>query len=170
MTERLIVLDHLKFNYEGIFNLPEFYNLISGFFFEKGYDWNEKINQELVTPEGKQIRWVFEPWKNVSDYYQIIARVRVNCSDVKEVDVEQEGRTLRLNQGVIFITFDGFVKSDRHGKWESKPMYWLINILAQKYFYKEHFTKNEDWIKSDIDDLHNKIKTYLNVFKYAYQV
>ncbi len=170
MTERTIVLDHLKFNYEGVFNLPELYNLIAGFFYEKGYDWGEKINEELVTPEGKQIRWVLEPWKNVSDFYQIIAHVKVHCSDVKEVEVEHEGRTIRLNQGVIYITFDGFVKSDRHGKWESKPLYWLLNILAQKYFYKEHFAKNEDWIKSDIDDLLNKIKTYLNVFKYTYQV
>lgn len=167
--ERTIVVDHLKFSYEGLFNLPELYNLISGFFFDKGYDWNEKINQEMITPDGKQIRLVFEPWKNSSDYYKIIIRVKVHCTDVKDVEIEQEGRTLRLNQGLVHILFDAHVMADRHGKWEGKPFLWFLNVFMQKYFFDEHWNTMRDWVASDVDDLHHKIKDYLNVFKYAYQ-
>lgn len=169
MAERRLIVDHLKFSYEGLFNVNELYSVISTWFFEKGWDWNEKINQEQITPEGKQIRIVLEPWKSSTDYYRLVMHIKVHCIDVKDVEIEHEGKPLRLNQGLVRITFDGYVVSDRKGYWSGKPFLWFLSILSQKYFYKEHFTKLEDWIKSDVDDLYNKIKNYLNVFKYTYQ-
>ena len=50
MVERVLIVDHLKFSYEGLFNASELYSLISGWFFEKGWDWYEKMNDEIITP------------------------------------------------------------------------------------------------------------------------
>ncbi|MBI2146467.1 hypothetical protein HYU22_03945 [Candidatus Woesearchaeota archaeon] len=168
MAERRLIVDHLKFSYEGLFNASELYSVISTWFFEKGWDWHEKINQEQVTPDGKQIRIVLEPWKSSTDYYKLVMHIKLNCTDVKDVDVEHEGKTLRLNQGLVRITFDGYVVSDRKHYWSKKPFLWFLSVLSQKYFFSDHFAKLEDWIKSDVDDLHTKIKNYLNVFKYTY--
>ncbi len=169
MAERTLVVDHLKLGYEGLFNASELYNLVAGFFYEKGWDWYEKMNQELVTPTGKQIKLVLEPWKSSSDYYKLTVRIKINMIDVKEVEVEQNGQKLRLHHGVVRITFDGYVMSDRFGKWTSEPLWWFMSYMIEKYFFRTHYEKFETWIKSDIDDLHQKIKTYLNVFKYTYQ-
>lgn len=169
MGERKLIIDHLKFSYEGLFNVNELYSVISTWFYEKGWDWYEKMNQEQVTPEGRQIRMILEPWKSVSNFYKLIMHIQILLIDVKEVDVENKGEGLRVNQGVVRITFDAYVMSDRSGLWTSKPFYWFFTILSQKYFFKDHFAKMEAWIKSDVDDLHNKIKNYLNVFKYSYQ-
>jgi len=168
MPERTLVVDHLKFSYEGLFNAAELYNVISTFFFEKGWDWYEKLNQEQITPEGKQVNIVFEPWKNVSDYYKLVTKIVFNLTDLKEVEVEHEGKTIRLNQGMVKITFDGYVIGDRKKKW-TKPFFWFLTVILEKYFFHEHLAKFETWIKSDIDDLLYKIKTYLNVYKYTYQ-
>mgnify|MGYP001608769909 CR=1 FL=1 len=169
MGERKLIIDHLKFNYEGLFNVNEVYSVISTWFFEKGWDWYEKINQEQVTPEGRQIRIVLEPWKSVSNFYKLIIHIKLHFVDVKEVEVEHQGETLRLSQGAIRMTVDGYVMSDRSGAWTSTPFYWFLTILGQKYFFRDHFAKMEAWIRSDVDDLYNKIKNYLNVFKYTYQ-
>lgn len=169
MTERTLVVDHLKLSYEGLFNTVEIYNIISSFFYEKGWDWYEKTNQELVTPAGKQIRWLFEPWKNVSDYYKIVMVIKVHMLDVKQVEIEQEGQKVKFDHGAIRITFDGYVVSDRKGKWTNQIFTWFLSILMEKYFFREHYSKFETWIKSDIEDLHQKLKTYLNVFKYSYR-
>lgn len=171
MGERRLVVDHLKFSYEGLFNLAEFYTVISSWFFEKGWDWMEKMNQEQITPEGKQVRIIFEPWKSSSEFYRISMIIKLHLIDVKDVEIEHKGETLRLSQGLIRITFDGFVVSDRTGKWVSKerPFYWFLTLVLEKYFFRDHLGKLETWIKSDVDDLHQKIKTYLNVFKYTYQ-
>lgn len=168
MAERNLVVDHLKLSYEGLFRTEELYAVISSFFFEKGWDWYEHMNQEQITPNGKQIHLIFEPWKSTTEYHKISVRLKINLIDLKEVEVEHEGKILRLDQGVIRMTVDGYVISDRKNEWNKKPFLWFISILMEKYFFKSHYSQLETWIKRDIDDLHNKIKAYLNVSKYAY--
>lgn len=170
MPERFLIIDHLKFSYEGLFNSGELYTVISSWFFDKGWDWYEKLNEEQITPEGKQLYIVFEPWKNISDFYKLAITIKVIGTNLKEVEVKHDGQDLRLNQGLVRIYFDGYVLVDRKTKWEKKPFFWFLSMLSQKYFFRNHFAKAEIWLKSDVDDLYHKIKNYLNVFKYAYQV
>lgn len=170
MGERKLVIDHLKFSYDGLFNVEELYGLISSWFFEKGWDWYEKMNQEQVTAEGRQIYILLEPWKSASDYYKLVMRIKINLVNVKDVDVEHGGLTLQMNQGVVRITLDGYVLADRHNQWGKKPWTWFLSIIFQKYFFKDHYEKFETWLKSDVEDLHDKIKNYLNVFKYSYHL
>lgn len=169
MAERTIVVDHLKLSYEGLFNASELYNLIASWFYEKGWDWFEKVNQEQITPSGKQITIILEPWKSVSDYYKLSIRLKIHMYDLKDVEVEHNEDKLRLNHGEVRMMFDGYVVSDRKDKWSAKPLNWFLSIIMEKYFYRSHYRKFETWLLSDVDDLHNKIKNYLNVFKYSYQ-
>jgi len=169
MSEKFLVVDHLKLGYEGLFNAAEVYNIIASWFFTKHWDWHEEINMERVTPEGKQIHQIFRPWKSVSDYYKIIMHIKVNMIDVKDVEVEHDGQTLRLNQGKLTILFDGYVLADRNDQWTGKPFTWFFTIIANKYFFRNHYQKMETWIKGDVEDLHGRLKTYLNTFKYTYQ-
>lgn len=168
MPERHLVIDHLKFSYEGLFNAGELYSLISSFFFEKGYDWYEKVNEEQITPNGKQVHLILSPWKNVSDYYKLNIVIKLNITDLKEVEIEQEGQALKMGQGVVKITFDAYVYSDRKGKWTGSTLQWFFMIVAEKYFFRNHLEKFETWARSDVEDLQHKIKTYLNTTKYTY--
>ena len=165
MAERTLVVDHLKFSYEGLFNAGELYAIINSFFFEKNYDWHEKLNQEMITSTGKQVYIILDPWKNISDYYMLSTNIKITMTDLKDVEVEHEGQTLKLNQGLLKITYDGYVVSDRKGRWSKKPIYWFLSIIMEKYFYRNHLEKFETWMKSDIEDLMYKIKAYLNVYK-----
>ncbi len=169
MSERRLVIDHLKFSYDGLFNVNELYSVISTWFFEKGYDWHEKMNQELVTADGRQMRLILQPWKSVTNFYKLFINIELNLVDVKEVEVEHNGRALQLSQGKVKMTIDGYVVSDRQDEWTTKPFYWFLTIIGQKYFFRDHFARMEAWLKSDVDDMYNKVKNYLNVMKYTYQ-
>ncbi|MBI2112651.1 hypothetical protein HYT52_03905 [Candidatus Woesearchaeota archaeon] len=169
MSEKFLVIDHLKISYTGLFNAAELYNLISSWFFGKGWDWHEKVNMERITPDGKQIHQIFWPWKSVSNFYKIIMHIRVNMIDVKDVEVEKDGKKIRVNQGEVHITIDGYVLADRNDYWTDKPFTWWFTVMAQKYFFKSHYQKIETWIKGDVEDLNSRIKRYLNMFRYSYQ-
>ena len=41
--------------------------------------------------------------------------------------------------------------------------------INDKYFFNHHYLKAERWIESDVEDLHQKIKTYMNSFNYRIQ-
>ena len=168
MAERRLVVDQLKFSYEGIFNSSELYSLITSWFYEKGYDWFEKVNQEQITPSGKQIRLVLEPWKGITDFYKIVIKMKINFIDIKDIDVEHEGQILRLSQGVVKIIFDAYVISDWRGQWTNNPFQWFLTVLRDRYFFTNHYKKMENWVENDLQDLHKQITSYLNVFKYNY--
>ncbi len=169
MSERRLVIDHLKLTYEGLFNVNELYTTISSFFFDKNWDWLEIMNQEMITPDGKQVRIVLFPWKSSSDYYRLRMRVKIHCTDVKDVEVEHNGSIVRLGQGQVRITIDGYVVSDRFSYWEGKPWQWFISIILEKYLFKHHWDKLETWLTSDVEDLFGRIKQYLNMTKYTYR-
>ncbi|MBT6774573.1 hypothetical protein HOA91_04330 [Candidatus Woesearchaeota archaeon] len=169
MADKNIVIDHLKFSYEGLFNATELHALIAEFFYSRGWDWHQKMNEELITPEGKQIKIVFEPWKNISDYYKIKTKIKLNLTDLKDVEIEHEKETLKLNQGLIRMTFDAYVFNDRKDVWAKKPFYWFLTVIFDKYFFKSNYDKSEHWVKHDIDELLYKIKSFLNTYKYMYQ-
>ena len=38
MAERVLVVDHLKLNYEGIFNVTELYQIVDTYLRDKGFD------------------------------------------------------------------------------------------------------------------------------------
>lgn len=168
MADRHLVVDHLKLSYEGLFNADELYAVISGFFYERGWDWYEKVNDARVLPSGRQVYIELEPWKNISDYYKIAVLIKLIISDMKEIEVEQNNKKIKVNKGVIKMAIDGFVVSDRKSKWNEKPLQWFLSIIFEQYFFKDHYKKAEIWIKSDVELLHQQVKNYLNTFKYNY--
>ncbi|MDP3734498.1 MAG: hypothetical protein Q8R37_04675 [Nanoarchaeota archaeon] len=169
MAEQHLIVDSLKFGYEGLFNTSELYHLISSWFYDKGWEWYEKVNQEQVTSSGRQITILLEPWRNISDYYKLIIRLKMNFIDVNEVEIEHRGKTIRMSQGVIRVTFDGYVISDRKEKWSKKPFSWFLGYVLERYFFYEHFSKAKNWLESDLHDLYTHIKNYVNSIKYTYQ-
>lgn len=166
--ERTLIIDQLKLSYEGLLDLPELYRLIDSWFYEKGWDKYEHMNQELVTSSGRQIRIIMEPWKSISDYYKLVIKIKLHGLDIIDVEIEKDKQKVKLNQGQLRIIFDGYVVSDRQGKWNDKPFFWFLSNIFRKYFFKDYQDKAERWLSSDLDDLYQKIKSFLNVRRYNY--
>jgi len=57
----------------------------------------------------------------------------------------------------------------RKGKWQAKPFWWLLGMVLEKYFFRQHYAKAERWLKDDVEDLHARIKKFLNTFQYTYR-
>jgi hypothetical protein len=167
VSEKHLVINRLKFSYEGLFRVDEFYGLIGDFFYERNWDWYEKTNQELVTEEGRQIRIILEPWKSISDFYKINMKIQLHLVNVKDVEVEKDGQPVHLEQGVVRLVIDGFVTMDRNKIWGSTKG-WLFYIMMNFYFFNNHLKKFETYIKNDVDEMMEEIKNYFNVYKYSY--
>lgn len=168
MPEQQVVVNGLQFSYEGLFNATELYKVVSSFFFDKGYDWWEKMNQEMVTQEGRDVRLIFEPWKNVSDFYKLIIKIKLNMLKVNDVEVELDGQMIRTSRGLIEMTIDGYIIYDRKGQWLSKPFYWMLMIFVSRYLFMDNTKRFNAWLKSDIDHLVTNVKKYLNVYNSRY--
>ena len=163
MSEKKLIIDQMKFTHEGVFDLRELYRLIASFFYEQGWDWKEIMNSEQVLPSGRHIRIELEPWKSITDYFKMILRIRIHGSDIKQIMVEKDGVKVPLLEGKLMIIFDGYVLSDRAGKWENHPTLWFIRLIFDKYIFKGHYVKAEQWMVSAAEDLYIRIRKLLNV-------
>jgi len=163
-TKRLVI-DQMKMRYDGLFDASELYRIIDGWFYEKHWDKKELVNTELVRPTGKQLNIVMHPWKSISDYHKLWLHIRINILDLQQVEVELDGVKTRLQQGKFFLVLDGFVYSDRHSNWSQRPLHWFIQMLAELYFFRPHYAKAEAWLRSDVEDIMNKLKNYFNLYQ-----
>lgn len=166
MAETRIVIDKLRVQYEGILSIPELYQLIDNWLREKGYDKAERKNVEKVTPKGKQIELVLQPWKKITDYAKIVISVRFVAEDITEVEIERDGAKIHMNQGKVSLVFDGWLVTDYDSKWEGKPIFYFLRQIFDRYIYKPYTMGYEGAVAKDVSDLHGEIKAFLNLYRY----
>jgi len=167
MAEREIVVDKMRLSYEGIFKITDLYKLIDGWFRQKGYDKREKRIAESVTKNGKFIEWELEPWKKITDYAKIVIRLRVIITDVKEIDVEIDKTKVKMNQGKADFIFDGLLETDYENRWETKPLFFFLRTLFDRFIFKPYTIGFESNCVDDVNDLQSRIRSFLNLYRYS---
>lgn len=166
MAERELIVDHIRLEYEGLFDARELLSMIDRYFRDKGYDKRELRNIEQVKPEGKYVEIEYLPWKKTTDYVKNEIWIRLIMSDLKEVEVEKDGVKVKLNQGKIQFVFDGYLTTDYENRWEAKPTFFLVRTLFDKYFLKTYIDKYKGVLVDDVQLLHSTIKSFLNLYRY----
>ncbi len=166
MTERRLIVDHEKLNYEGLFSATELYQLIDNFFREKGFDKREVKNEEHIRPEGKYVLLELMPWKKITDYINHIIRVEMKMFNVTDVEVEKDGHTIHLNKGKILIIFDAFLETDYENRFEQKPLLFFLRTVFDKFVYRQYTEEATGQLKSTALELKDIIKGFLNLYKY----
>ena len=168
MTERRLVVDHMRIKYEGLFNLFEVYRLIDSWLREKAFDKREIRNQQHVKPDGKYVELVLMPWKKISDYARHVIRIELRAFNVKDVVVEVDKRKVKMNQAKIDIILDGYLDMDHEDRWEQKPFYFFMRTLFDKYIYRTYSTQFEELLVENVSQLYTLIKSFLNLHKYQF--
>ena len=168
MSERRLVVDHMRIKYEGLFDLFELYKLMDSWFREKAFDKRELRNQEHVRPDGKYVELVLMPWKKISDYARHVIRVELRVFKLKEVVIERDGRKTKMNQARIDIIIDGYLDMDYEDRWEQKPFYFFMRTLFDKFIYRTYSTQFEELLVENVTQLHTMIKSFLNLYRYEF--
>lgn len=166
MSEKKLVVDQLRINFEGIFSAHDLYKVIDAWLYEKGYDRLEKKHVEMVTPNGKDIELELRPWKKLTDYAKKQIRVRLFMKGLSVVPVDRDGMKINMNKGTLMVIFDAFLETDYEHRWEVRPTYYFIRYLFDKYIYKFYTDRFQADLVDDVHHLHQNIKSYLNLYKY----
>ena len=168
MAERRLVIDHMTLSYDGLFDLHELYSLINQWLKDKGFDLREQRNQEQVRPNGKFIEVEMLPWKRITDYARHVIRLNIKVLNMKDVVVEEDNKRVKLNKGTIRMVMDGYLDTDYEDRWESKPFYFFIRTLFDKFVYRTYSTQYEELLVENCLQLHSTMKAFLNLYQYEY--
>jgi hypothetical protein len=166
MVERKLLVDEESMDYEGLFDLTELYSIIDDFLKLKGYDKFEPLNEEIISPSGKDIHIIIRPMKWHTDYIRKNLKVEIQMSKVKEVETEIDKVKVKLHQGKIKMLFSCYLETDWEGRWEQKPIYYFIRTMFDKFVYRKHTQDFEREIVSDLNELKDKLGAYLNLHRF----
>ncbi|MFH1064389.1 MAG: hypothetical protein V1729_04875 [Candidatus Woesearchaeota archaeon] len=166
MSEKKILIDEEALEYEGLFNLIELYSIIDDFLKLKGYDKFEPLNEESVYPHGKDVHIILAPMKWHTDYVRKVLKIDLQLSKIKEVETEVDKVKVKLNQGKIRILYSGMLETDWEGRWEQRPIYHFIRTIFDKYIYRKHTQDFESEIISDVNELRDKMGSFLNLYRF----
>lgn len=166
MITHKLVVDSLRLKYEGVFDVAEFYREVEEWMKEKGMEKELKKKEESVKAAGKRLHWFVELWRKPTDYAKEVVRINALMDNVKEVTIVKGGARKKLNQGEVLIIFDAFLESDVAARWQQKPVFWFMRAIYDKFIWKMWTNKFEDELVGLTYNLHKRLHSFFNLYKY----
>jgi hypothetical protein len=166
MVEKTLVLDGLELNYQGIFDLNKLLRTIDELLSERGYKKSEKIREEIIKPTGKYFNIELRPGKAMTEFYSLMIKIRIEISDLQEVEVIVDNVKRTMNKGNVNMLFDAWTTTDYEHRWEQTPWYWILRGFFEKFFFKVHTDKYFNVLVDDTHHIYNNVKAHLNLHRF----
>ncbi|MEK6973994.1 MAG: hypothetical protein AABW41_02040 [Nanoarchaeota archaeon] len=167
-ADKVKIADDLKIKWSGVFDVGDFYNRLKQWFVQEGYGDELKNFKEIkfvqrVKQTGKEIeiKWIGE--KNVSDYFAYAITITVAASQIKDVEIQRDGKKLKMNSGSLDIRlFADFVKNAK-GRWKKES---FMKKVYERFVVKERMDSYKLGLYQKVYGLQDYIKEYLGISKF----
>lgn len=166
MTEKHLVVDAIRFNYTGMFDINEFFKEVDSWTDENGFQREIKKKLEHVEAHSKKMDYIFELWKKVADYARVTVRLRAMFKDVVEFDLKRKEYKRNMQKGHVIVIIDGFVESDLEHRWTQKPLYVFLRTLYDKLVWKFWLGRHDGECAASCKGLYDKLFAYFKRYNY----
>ena len=168
MAEDLIIKKKVK--YAGVFDFNDFYEMLNGAFGQLSYDIDEVDHKK----KGSVYGFIWEGFKIVDDYSRFKIWLKVHITNLKEVEVDDNGKKRKMYEGDVLMIFKGFIITDYGGKWEANPYLVFLKGFFDKYLYGKQGSPTiakgvyKQWVvklDQDVAEIINESKSFLHMYK-----
>ncbi|MFC1768400.1 hypothetical protein ACFLZX_01425 [Nanoarchaeota archaeon] len=166
MSEVRLLVDHIKFEYNGVFDIDSLFKHIQAWLLERGYEKKVDKNYQFDGETGKFIEWQISPWKKISDYNRNIMKLRMLIYDLNEIEVEKDNKKQKMGQAKIICYLDAFLEHDYEHRWDGHPMLLLFRTMYDRFIYKIYTERFEEQITYDAHHFFDVIQSFFNVYKH----
>ncbi len=165
MVEKKFVVEGMKLEHRGTFDIIEFYKVVEDWIRKKGKEKEIKKKLEHVGKGGKGIEWFVEIWEQVADWAKTIVRLDALFKNVREVKVKAGKSYKIMHRGEVLIILDGILETDIAARWQQKPIYYFLRTLVDKFIYKLWTHRYDDKIASDVEELHKVLTDFFRSYE-----
>jgi len=166
MAETFIVERGKLLQYNGLIDFKGLYAIIQKLFKQHSYDWKDHKNFEQVYKDHKQIEMDLRPYKKYSDYVMVELRMDIVGTNLKEVEINMSGLKKKMYKGDLKIVFKGFLITDYENQWETKPFYYFMRMMVDKFIYKGYIDRAKDQFVDEITEAYDEIRSFLNMHRH----
>jgi len=162
MTERDKVTTQ-KIRRSGIFNFKDFYQFAYNWFIDEDYGLEEQKYAEEVTGDSKRVEIIWVAKKKISDYFKHEIKLYWNVVGLKNVEVEKDGKRVKMNDGSIEIKITGNLLKDYQSSWEGNPFSKFLRGVYEKFVIEGRIEAYEDKVSSTVTDFIKDMKGFLAI-------
>ena len=162
MPEKSNVLKQVV-KHKGYFNFKEFYNFCQEWLKDEGYDLAEDQYTEKITNDGKEIIIKWTAKKKISDYFRNIIEARWHILQMKDSQVEIEGKKKKINEGDIKITFSADLERDYEKRWEDRPGWKFMRGVYDRYIIRTRIDEYEKRLIEKAAEFIEQVKGFLQL-------
>lgn len=152
-----------KVKRSGIFNFKDVYQFTYRWFTDEDYDVEEQKYVETVSGDSKDIEIMWTATKKVSDYFKNEIKSTWRIIGMTDVDVEREGRKMKVNTGSFEVKFAGSLIKDYEGSWERSPMMKFLRGIYDRYVIEARVKDREVKIIKDVEEILEQVKAFLTI-------
>lgn len=150
-----------KVKWSGLFDFKETYNFCYNWLNEEDYFVEEKKYIEELAGDAKKVEIVWEATKKVSDYFKYHLKMTWRIVGMKSVEVEQNGRKVKMNTGSFEIKTAATLVKDWDGTWESSPVNKFLRGVYDKFIIEGRIRQYEDKVFGDMNNFSEAFKAFL---------
>jgi len=162
MVELDKVIPVQKIRHIGIFDFKELYYTCYNWFSHEQYDLAEKNYTEKINPKGREVEIEWDAVRKVSEYLKFQIMVRWRIIEMNDVEVEQDGKKIKLQKGDVEIRFFIILLKDYEHRWEGNSFSSWLRKIYDKYFIKSRIDKYEGKLVEEVNDLIGQAKAVLH--------
>ena len=166
MSDLRIIVDHMQFDYKGLFDLNNLFKTIEAWLFERAYEKRTNKNFEENTPTGKFIEWEIASWFKATDYIRNIIKIRMLFYDLKKVEATRDKEKAKVTQGRVIMYFDGYIEFDYLHYWDRHPVLQFLRTLYDKFIFKAYTERFEQRLTYDVHQIYDMIERHFNVYRH----
>ena len=124
----------IRIRYNGIFDFDALYAAMIDWAKNYGYIWEEETYKHKVpSPAGAEQEWGWHVDKDVSDYLHFKILILGHLWDMKEVEVEKDGKRKKLISGRFEIVMIGMMTTDWQKRWGKNKLSKFLGKIYEKY-------------------------------------
>jgi len=150
-----------KIKHGGIFHFKDFYSFAYDWFISEDYDLVEKKYTEKVSGDAKEIEIIWEGYKRVSDYFRFVIKVRWLILGMKDVEVQREGKKVKMNSGTLEVAFQAILEKDYENRWENKPLFKFLRGVYDRYIIRSRIDTYEQKVILELLEFIDQVKAFL---------
>jgi len=158
---------------QSTFNLKALYQHLHEWGLEKEYvpsesdsDFPETLYYDARLPEGNSL-WIWWRLKHVphsNPFYRYVINLDWHTTKIKDTEVIHNGKKHKMQQGEIVLSCQAILETDYQNQWGGSSFMGRFKEAFWKRFMWKNTEKFKADLKADVEDLHETIKRYLDIF------
>lgn len=161
MSQKIIAYKG-KVKHTGLFDFKSLYEFLYDDLIDEGYVPHESKYYEKDKGDVKEVEIDWSAEKKISDYFVMQIKAFWIVLNMKDVEVEKDGRKIKMQTGIVEINVQGLLIKDPNDQWEKQP--WkLLRKIYDNYIIYKRIEQYEDLVIEETVDFLNYMRSILAI-------